>query len=211
VDYGDGTAADLLPADEYLAWCRAWMTACSRLLTPDGSWWVLICHEWEAEFGMLLKHHVGLTIRSWVTWYETFGKNCTNNFNRCSRRLFYCVKDPKQFVFNTEAVTRPSDRQTKYADKRAEPGGKLWDDVWQIPRLPGTATERIPGFPTQLPEALLEPIIGCSSDPGDLVLDPFSGSGTTGAVAIRLGRRYLGIEKIPHFAKLARLRLQGVS
>jgi site-specific DNA-methyltransferase (adenine-specific) len=111
--------------------------------------------------------------------------------------------------------TRPSDRQTKYADKRADPAGKLWDNVWginpPIPRLTGTCDERIPEFPTQLPLALLEPIVLCASEPGDLIVDPFSGSGTTGAAAIRHGRRYIGIEQSAKFADLARMRLKGVS
>jgi site-specific DNA-methyltransferase (adenine-specific) len=123
--------------------------------------------------------------------------------------------DARRFVFNRDAVTRPSDRQAKYADKRANPRGKLWDDVWginpPIPRLTGTCNERIPGFPTQLPLRLLEPIVLCASEPGDLVVDPFCGSGTTGVAAIENKRRFIGIEKSDKFARLARLRLRGVS
>jgi site-specific DNA-methyltransferase (adenine-specific) len=135
------------------------------------------------------------------------------------------VKDPKNFVFHREPVTRPSDRQAKYNDKRANPSGRIWDDLWgvnpeipwidgdlwgvdpPIPRVCGTFHERIPGFPTQLPLKLLLPIIGCSSDPGDLIVDPFSGSATTGAAALQLRRRYLGIERSPEFARLSRERL----
>ena len=97
---------------------------------------------------------------------------------------------------------------------QANPGGKLWDNVWgiepAIPRLTGTCNERIPDFPTQLPLALVTPIVLCASDPGDLVVDPFSGSGTTGVAAICNGRRYVGIEKSEKFTELARLRLKGV-
>jgi hypothetical protein len=138
-------------------------------------------------------------VRDVVTWYETFGVNNSagNKFNATSRRLLPAVKDPDRFVFHASAVTRPSDRQEKYDDRRASPGGKIWDDVWEIPRLVGTAKERLPGFPTQLPLALLRPIIACCSDPGALVIDPFSGSGTTGAACVELGRRYLGFEQNP--------------
>jgi len=156
IDYGDGPQADRLDDTEYMAWCEQWLAACRDVLTADGSLWVLIGDEYAAEYGVLLKR-LGLTIRSWIKWYESFGVNCARNFNRCSRHLFYCVRDPKRFVFHEEAVTRPSDRQTKYADRRAAPGGKLWDNVWgitpAIPRLTGTAAERIPDFPTQLPLA----------------------------------------------------------
>ena len=209
INYGDGVAHDRLPSEKYLDWCRQWIALCAGALTDDGSLWVMINDEWADHFGLMLRE-AGLYRRSWVKWLETFGVNCINNFNRCSRHIFYCVRDRKHFVFNPDAVTRPSDRQTKYADKRANPGGKLWDDVWQIPRLTGTCKERIPGFPTQLPLALLEPIVLCASDLGDLVIDPFSGSGTTGVAAIRNGRRYVGIEKSKKFTDLARLRLEGV-
>jgi DNA modification methylase len=70
--------------------------------------------------------------------------------------------------------------------------------------------ERLPGFPTQLPLALLTAVVGCASDPGDLVLDPFSGSGITGEAALPLGRRYLGFERSPTYAKQSRLRLQAL-
>jgi site-specific DNA-methyltransferase (adenine-specific) len=186
------------------------MEAAGATLTPDGSLWVLICSEWADEFGCMLRR-IGLHRRSWVVWYESFGVNNTRNFSRSVRHLFYMVKDPKRFVFHPEPVTRPSARQTKYNDKRANPAGRLWDDAWgvdpPIPRVCGTFRERIAGFPTQLPLSLLRPIIGCASDPGDLVVDPFSGSGTTGVAAIQLGRRYLGIERSPTFAALSRERL----
>lgn len=210
IDYGDGAAADRLSDADFCLWSLEWMQAAVRLLTPDGSLWVLISDEYADHYGLLLRQ-AGLNRRAWIKWYETFGVNQAANFNRCSRHLFYCVKDPKHFVFNAEAVSRPSDRQTKYADPRANPDGKLWDNVWQIPRLVGTATERIPDFPTQLPLALLRPIIGCASDPGDLVLDPFNGSGTTGAATIEAGggRRYVGIDKSATFVELAQLRLTG--
>jgi site-specific DNA-methyltransferase (adenine-specific) len=210
-DYGDGVKADRLPDAAYLAQVEPWVRLCQSALADDGSLWVLISDEYAAEYCVILKRH--FTLRSWVKWYETFGEcnSARTNFGRCSRHLFYCVKNPKRFVFNPEPVTRPSDRQAKYNDRRADPDGKLWDDVWQIPRLTGTAKERLPDFPTQLPLALLTPIVLCASDPGDLVLDPFNGTGVTGHAAITHGRRYIGIEKNPRYADLARRRLAGVT
>jgi len=130
----------------------------------------------------------GLTITDWVTWYEGDGQEYTNRFNRSSRRLLHAVKDPNNYVFNADTV-------------------RLWGDVWPIPRLADDAAERLPDFPDQLPLALLTPIIECSSDPGDLVLDPFCGSATTGVVAIRWGRRFVGIERSSEFVRLSRMRL----
>lgn len=206
IDYGDGEKADRLSDSAYMKWVRQWLSLCWDCLTDDGSLWVMIGDEYAAEYAVELKA-TGYTIRSWVKWYETFGVNCSNKFNRTSRHIFYAVKDPAAFVFNPEAVTRPSDRQTKYGDSRASAGGKIWDDVWQIPRLTGTCSERIPDFPTQLPLALVEPIVLCASMPGDLVVDPFNGSGTTGVASVRNARKYVGIEKSEAFADMASKRI----
>jgi site-specific DNA-methyltransferase (adenine-specific) len=208
IDYGDGESADLLKPQAYMKWVRQWFSLCWDCLTEDGSLWVMIGDEYAAEYCTELKA-TGFTIRSWIKWYETFGVNCSNKFNRTSRHIFYAVKDEKTFVFNPEPVTRPSDRQTKYGDSRASAGGKIWDDVWQIPRLTGTCDERIPDFPTQLPLALVEPIVLCASMPGDLVVDPFNGSGSTGVASIRNGRKYVGIEKSKKFAGMADMRLRA--
>lgn len=187
------------------------MRAAAETLTLDGSMWVMINHEWAADFEFILRDDCGLWIRDWITWYEAFGVNCTRKFNRCSRRIFHAVRNPDRFVFNEEAVSRPSDRQTIYDDCRANPDGKLWDDVWGInpplPRVAGTHGERLSEFPTQLPIKLLKAIVGCASNPGDLVVDPFSGSATTGVASIDLGRRYIGIEKSERFYNLSRQRM----
>jgi DNA modification methylase len=208
IDYGDGEKADLLTPQAYMKWVRQWFSLAWDCLTDDGSLWVMIGDEYAAEYCTELKA-TGFTVRSWIKWYETFGVNCSNKFNRTSRHIFYAVKDPASFVFNPEAVTRPSDRQTKYGDSRASAGGKLWDDVWQIPRLTGTCAERIPDFPTQLPLSLVEPIVICASMPGDLVVDPFNGSGTTGVASIRNGRKYIGVEKSEKFADMADMRMRA--
>jgi len=212
IDYGAGRKADLLPAAQYLNWCQSWMKRCVESLTPDGSLWVMICDEWADHFGILLRD-AGLHRRAWIKWYETFGVNCTNNFNRCSRHIFHYVRDPKRFVFNAESqyIRRPSDRQLKYGDKRADPDGKLLDDVWMIPRLVDNHEERIPDFPTQVPLEVMRRIVACASDPGDLVADPFCGSGSTGAAALQLGRRFIGIESGEHYWDLATVRLAGVT
>jgi len=209
IDYGPGENADLLDENDYLNWCQEWINLCANVLADDGSMWVMINDEWADCFGVMLRD-AGLHRRAWVKWYETFGVNCQNNFNRCSRHIFYCVADPKHFVFNPEAVKRESDRQAKYNDKRAVSDGKIWDDVWQIPRLTGTCDERMPEFPTQVPLEITRAIVGCASEPGDLVVDPFNGSGSTGAAALEQGRRYIGIEQEERFCEAARQRLLGI-
>ena len=212
VDYGQGRKADRLSRQQYLAFSEQWMRAASRLLTPDGSFWVLISQEYSARLSCILED-IGLHWRQIITWYETFGNNCSKKFNRTSRHLLYFTRHPRRFVFNAKApqVRRSSDRQVKYNDKRANPNGKLLDDVWKIKRLAGTHKERIKGFKTQLPLELPRRVIACASEPGDLVLDPFSGSGTTGVACLELGRRYIGIEKNKTYLQLSADRLAKVN
>lgn len=223
VDYGEGIDDRRSPAD-YLEWCRRWIEAAARLLTPDGSMWLLVNHEWSARLRIAMED-AGFHHRQTITWYETFGANCTRKFNRCSRPLLHMTRHPRRLTFDHEApeIRRPSDREAVYGDKRAKcpkrpkPPGKLLDDVWIISRVAGRHSERIKtpdgksAFPTQLPLELLRRVVACASGPGDLVLDPFNGSGTTGAACIELGRRYLGIEASERFAGMARSRLEEMT
>jgi hypothetical protein len=132
---------DRMTAEGYQAWCQEWITPADATLAPDGTMFLVNSWEWADQSGRLLKA-AGLHVRQWVIWYETSAVNCTTKYNRTSRPLLWCVRDPKRFTFNRESVTRPSDRLTKYHDKRANPAGKVWDDVWKIPRLAGTHKER---------------------------------------------------------------------
>ena len=202
---------------DYLAWTETWLAAVRRVLKPTGSFFVAIGDEYVAELKVRLDA-LGLTMRNWIVWHYTFGVNCTKKFNRSHAHIFYYVVDPKRFTFNADAVRVPSARQTTYADRRANPVGKLpddtWvlrpqedgrffrpeDDTWYVPRVCGTFKER-GEHPCQMPEALLERIIRVASNPGDLVLDPFAGSGTTLVAAKKLGRDYLGIELSENYAK----------
>jgi DNA modification methylase len=209
IDYGNGEKADRLPAADYIEWTRRWIEAAARALVPDGSMWVICGQEYGAHHDLAMQA-AGLTMRSRITWYETFGTNCRKKFNRTSRPVFYAVKHPSRFTFNAAAVTVPSARQLKYGDKRAATGGKIMDDVWSIPRVCGTFKERVKGVPTQLPVELVSRIVLCSSNPGELVVDLFAGSGTTGVVTAIHDRRFHGIELRKKFAALARQRIAGV-
>lgn len=204
IDYGAGVKADRRA--DYVEWCREWIRLAAECLKPAGSMWIICGQEYGAHIDLAMQA-AGLTMRSRVTWNESFGVQCRKKFARTSRPIFHAVKDPKRFTFNRDAVTVPSLRQTKYGDRRAAPGGKVMGDVWSINRVCGTFRERVAGVPTQLPEALVRRIIGVSSNPGDHVLDPFAGSGTVPAVAAAMGRHGVGIEKNPEYAKIAMRRL----
>jgi site-specific DNA-methyltransferase (adenine-specific) len=206
IDYGNGHNDELPPRD-YLDWCRKWMEAIPRILTDDGSAWVLIDSRWGGRFQCMLED-VGLHWRETIIWEETFGTYCEGKFGRDHRPLYRFTKHPKRQVFHPERV--PSARQLVYNDRRANPRGRVPSNVWRISRVCGTFNERLGWAPTQLPVELLKRIITTASDPGDLIMDPFSGSGTTGVAALQLGRRYLGIERNPEFARRSRERLDAV-
>ena len=177
-----------------------------RALKPTGSFWVAIGDEYAAEV-RIIGRKLGLNLRNWVIWHYTFGQNTKRKFARSHAHLFYWTKDPRRFTFNDMAVRIPSARQTTYADRRAHPAGKLPDDVWSFSRLCGTFKERVGWHPCQMPEKLLERIVLACSNPGQLVLDPFSGSGTTCVVAARLGRKYLGIDISEQYVRRSRQRI----
>ncbi|RUL88421.1 DNA-methyltransferase [Tautonia sociabilis] len=220
---------DSRKADEYLDWSLSWGREVVRLLSPSGTFWLAIGDEFAAELKILFHRQLGLHLRSWVIWYYTFGVHCSRKFARSHAHLFYFVKDPRRFTFNDREVRVPSARQLIYADRRANPKGRLPDDTWilrpqdvpdgfepatdtwYVPRVCGTFKERAGWHGCQMPERILGRIVRACSDPDDLVLDPFAGSGTTLAAARKLGRRYLGFELSPDYAERARSRLCSIN
>lgn len=198
---------DKKASEKYLVWTRDWLSECARLLLPHGSIYIAIGDEYAAHIKLILQDELGLTMRNWIIWHYTFGQQTKNKFARSHTHILYFVKDAKNYVFHDEAVRVISDRQKKYSDKRANPTGKMPDDVWnEYPRICGTFTERT-GFPCQMPESLLARIIRVSSNEGDWVLDPFCGSGTTAAVAHKLNRKYTTIDLSETYAQAARERI----
>lgn len=211
---------------DYLAWTEQWIAAVDRVLKPSGSLFVAIGDEYAAEHKVIIQEQ-GLRMRNWIVWHYTFGVNCSRKFSRSHAHILYFVKDPKRFTFNLDGIRVPSARATVYSDPRANPLGKVPDDcwmlrpqesehhfqpdsdTWHLPRICGMFKERT-GHPCQMPEAVLERIVKAASNPGDVVLDPFSGSGTTLAVAKRLDRQYVGFELSRTYAAAARSRLRGV-
>jgi DNA modification methylase len=229
IGYDYDTYDDRRSADDYLAWSRRWMTEVVRVLRDDGTFWLAIGDEYAAELKVLATRELGLTCRSWVVWYYTFGVNCRTKFSRSHAHVFHFVKDPARFTFNDEAIRVPSARELVYGDRRADPRGRLPDDTWILrpqdlpagftadgdtwyfPRVCGTFKERSGWHGCQMPEQLLGRIIRVSSHPGELVLDPFGGSGTTLAVAKKLGRSFLGCELSADYASRIRERLASIA
>jgi site-specific DNA-methyltransferase (adenine-specific) len=225
--------------DEYVSWSAQWMAEVFRVLKSDGTFWLAIGDEFAAELNVAAKE-IGFKTRSWVVWYYTFGVNCTKKFSRSHVHLFHFVKDENNYTFNADdpQVRVPSARALVYADKRANPAGRLpddtwivrpaaddsWvlrpqdlpdgfqptDDTWYYARVAGTFKERKGFHGCQMPEQLLGRIVRASSNLGDIVFDPFAGSGTTLAVAKKLGRQWMGCELSEEYVRSATARLASV-
>lgn len=203
LDYGNGTKADQLSPAKYLSQMERLLTHCIDLLTPSGSLWFLISERWADHIGLMLSDR--LPRRNRIIWRETFGQYREDQFGPGHRHLFWHVMDRKQSPFYADEIRIESQRM-RNGDTRAK-GPRVPDDVWEIPRLVGTAKERLGEHPCQLPETLIERVIRCSTQKGDLVLDPTAGSGTILRCAQRLERRSIGIEQQPAFVRLINKRL----
>ena len=227
---------------EYLDFSRDWMRAVHRALKPNGSFFLAIGDEYAADLCVIAKRDVGFHLRNWIIWHYTFGQQPKNKFARSHTHILYFTKSPKDFTFNPDSVRVPSARQTTYGDARANPKGKLPDDVWfldpgtfvlrpqdaqlllppedqeplfdplsetwNVSRVCGTFKEREGWHGCQMPIAVLDRIIKAASNPGDVVLDPFNGSGTTVVAAALLGRNYVGIDQSAEYVDYARKRLE---
>ena len=199
---------DDLPDDQYVSWCRDWMAECRRVLTDTGSLYIAIGDDFAAQLRMVGKE-LGLYLRNWIIWRYTFGQHMKSKFSRAHTHILYFSKHPKECTFNDHLLRFPSARHTEYQDLRANPLGRLPDDVWdEFPRVCGTFKERAGFHGCQMPEALLMRIVMASSNPGDVVLDPLAGTGTTLAAAKRLGRKYVGIDISPEYVERTRARLR---
>ena len=198
---------DKVKKKNYIAWTKEWMSICKKVLKPHGSFYIAIGDDYAANV-KIIADELGLFMRNWIIWHYTFGQQTKNKFARAHTHIFYFVNDNKNFTFNDHAIRVLSDRQLIYNDKRANPTGKMPNDVWdEFPRVCGTFKERQGWHPCQMPESLLSRIIAVSSNPGDCVLDPFSGSGTTAAAAVQLGRNYVGVEISEKYVENANERL----
>lgn len=209
--------------EEYLEWTAQWIAAAMRVLVPGG---LLYC------FGQLGKReHVMLHLMSQaaceysfhdlIIWDRAVGYNeRLDSFTPAYEMILVLRKDGAQPYFDKDAVREEYSEQQKklYArDKRYKDSaarlahlekGKYATNLWRIPSLKGAAKEKA-GHPSQKPEALIERIIKSSSAEGELVIDPFLGSGTTAVVAKRLNRNWIGIEKNEDYVKIAQARLKA--
>jgi len=212
-----GANRESWPTEEsYLSWCEEWIDECVNKLTPRGSMYVMCSTQSFAPIDIILRRR--LSILSRIIWsYDSSGVQARSCFGSLWEPIFHCVKNVHDYTFNAEdilveartgAVRKLIDYRkavpTPYSTKKV-PG-----NVWNIPRV----RYRMPEYedhPSQKPESLMERIILASSNPGDVVLDPFAGTFTTAAVAQKNNRRSISIEREGEYVKvgLRRIGLQS--
>jgi site-specific DNA-methyltransferase (adenine-specific) len=202
---------DDMAEEEYLEFTRRWLDLCVGALRPGGSLWVNIPDDWAAEIVCHLKGRGGsvpperrMRMVNWCIWHYRFGQNTTRRFINSKVHVLYFVKPGGDPTWQPEEVLEQSDRRAIYFDPRTEdksdgmPAGmRVPMDVWYGKfwgRVQGNSKERRGYHDNQLPEVYLARVLRATSRPGDLVLDPFLGSGTTGVVAHALGRNFIGTE-----------------
>lgn len=217
---------DRLSRDEYLGFSRDWLATVCGALSPTGSLFVFLPPHWVSRVEILLQDEIGMHYRNHIVWVYSFGQHQRTKFSPAHCHILYYVKDPKRFHFDPKAVAVPSARQTVYGDKRAAAGGRTPDDVWILDprrldaelsatadvvvanRICGTFRERNSTSPNQLPLPVVTRIILATTRPGDRVVDPFLGSGSSAIACRRTGRNYLGIDISPQCVAAAKLRLE---
>jgi len=199
----------------YLEMLEMWLSPLIRLLRPTAS--VYICSDWNSCGAVQLFAEKHFHIRNRITWEREKGRGAKTNWKNCSEDIWYCTVSD-DFTFNVDAVKvkrkviapyTHNDGQPKDWQKEADGSFRIThpSNLWTDLTVPFWSMPENTDHPTQKPEKLLAKIILAGSNPGDMVLDPFLGSGTTSVVAKKLGRNYLGIEIDRTYCCLAEKRL----
>ena len=208
-----------VPLEEYVAWQRRIITEIWKRTKPCGS----ICWQvgnWvdKGEIRPLdivlapLFWELGMKMRNRIVWHFGHGTHAKTRFSGRYETIIWFTKGD-DYTFNLDAVRVPS----KYPGKRhfkgehkgelsGNPLGKNPEDVWDIPNVVGNHVEKT-AHPCQFPVGLVSRLVRALSNPGDLVFDPFAGSGTTAVAAISEGRRFVGTEVLPEYARIATDRI----
>jgi site-specific DNA-methyltransferase (adenine-specific) len=201
--------------EEYQAWLEQWFPQLLRVLKPTAS--VYICSDWRSSTAIHLVAEKYLIVRNRITWEREKGRGAKANWKNCSEDIWFCTVS-EQYTFHVEAVKLKRKVMAPYKDQEGQP--KDWDEtekgnyrlthpsnLWTDITVPFWSMPENTDHPTQKPEKLIAKLILAGSHPGDVVLDPFLGSGTTAVVAKKLGRRYVGVEIDPSYCCLAEKRL----
>lgn len=202
--------------DEYCAWLDEWLMKSDRLLKPNAS--IYICSDWQTSIAVPLVAQKYFILRNRISWEREKGRASSKNWKNCLEDIWFFTKG-SDYVFNLENVKMQRKVIAPYREKSGKP--KDWTEengqkvrltapsnCWTDITIPFWSMPENTSHPTQKPEKLIAKLILASSNEGDVVFDPFVGSGTTAVTAKKLKRNYIGIEREKKYAALALKRLE---
>lgn len=202
--------------EDYEHYLRSWLGKVCSKLKPTGS--LYMCGDWRSTAAIQRALQSQLTILNRITWQREKGRGAKSNWKNGMEDIWFAVKDPKHYFFNVEAVKMKRKviapyrvngvakdwQETEEGNFRITYPSNFWDDI----SIPFWSMPENTDHPTQKPEKLIAKLILASSRPGDVVFDPFLGSGTTSVVAKKLGRIYCGVELSEEYCLYAVKRLR---
>lgn len=214
-NFGDRTFKQM-QNDEYCKWLDKWLSKVKRILKPNAS--LYICTDWKSSIMLPQIACKYFVLQNRISWEREKGRAARNNWKNCLEDIWFFTNS-EEYKFNLDAVKIQKKVLAPYCDSKGNPkdwqennGSKIRytapSNIWTDITIPFWSMPENTDHPTQKPEKLIAKLILASSDEGDMVFDPFIGSGTTAVVAKKLGRRYLGIERERKFVALAIKRLQ---
>jgi len=202
--------------DDYVDWCKQWISLCINKLTPNGSIYIMTSTQAMPYIDIYTQSLIHVMSR--IVWhYDSSGVQAKKKYGSLYEPILFGVKDKQNYTFNYNdiAIEAKTGAKRKLIDYRKEVPSEYSSiknpgNVWYFARVRYRMHE-YENHPTQKPESLLNRIILASSNPGDVVLDPFAGTYTTCAVASRLGRRSIGIDLNPDYVDIGLRRVLGYS
>jgi adenine-specific DNA-methyltransferase len=210
----------LIETSDYINWCASWMKEIYRISDENGAFWLNVGYFTVKNKGLavpipyLLWDKTDFYLLQEVVWNYSAGVACRNRFSPRNEKLLWYIKNQKQYTFNLDEVRDPNVKypnQKKNGKLKCNPLGKNPTDVWQIAKVTSGAKrsskERTP-HPAQFPTEMIEMIIKSSSNQGELIIDPFMGSGSTAVAAIENGRNVIGFEIEEKYVRIAQERIE---
>jgi len=208
--------------NDYIDWCEQWIRMIHGVTRPKGAFWLNIGYLSVAgraramPIPYLLWDRVDFFLVQEIVWNYGAGVAARKSFSPRNEKFLWYVKDETDYIFHLDAVRDPDVKyplQRKNGKLKCNPLGKNPTDVWQFPKVTSgrnrSSIERTP-HPAQFPVAVIDRIIKACSDPGDIILDPFLGSGTTAEVALRNDRCVVGFEIREDYVEIAKEKITQV-
>lgn len=207
--------------NDYIEWCSEWMAQIHKATVPRGTFWLNIGYLEVPNKGLcvpipyLLWDKSPFYLIQEIVWKYGAGVSSKRRLSPRNEKWLFYVKDPDNYVFNLDDIRDPNVKypnQKKNGKFRCNPLGKNPSDVWEFPKVTTGAnrsSKERTGHPAQFPLQIVERVVKVSSDPLEIVLDPFAGSCSVGLAAVGLGRIFLGIEAKPEYCQMAIQRYEG--